>query len=327
MSKTVILLANLGTPDAPTVPAVRAFLREFLSDKRVVEVPRLLWLFILHVLILPRRPQVIAKNYQQLWDEYGDSPLRLFTESQCKKLQAVFNKKSEAQITVDYIFTYGQRNLRSKLAEYKQCGDRVIVLPLYPQYSCSTTAAFYDQLAMINRASRHIPDVYIVNNYHQHPSFQKALTQSVTSFWQQHGKGDHLLSSFHGVPQAFADKGDPYYRQCVNTANNLQEQLGLSDERFSFSFQSRLGKAQWLSPYTDKTVQELAKSGVKVLDVVCPSFSVDCLETLEEITLENGAIFKEFGGLKLRLIPCLNDSEGHINMMADIVSPFINVDQ
>lgn len=326
MSKTIILLANLGTPDAPTVTAVRAFLKEFLSDKRVVEIPRLLWMFILHLLILPRRPKVIAHNYQQLWDEYGDSPLRIYTESQCKKLQALFDQRYPEQVSVDYIFTYGQRNLRAKLAEYKAQADRVIVLPLYPQYSCSTTAAFYDQLALINQSSRHISDVYIVNHYYQHPSFQQALTQSVESFWQLHGKGDHLLSSFHGVPQAFADDGDPYYSHCVATSNNLQTQLGLDEGVFSFSFQSRLGKAQWLTPYTDKTVENLARSGVKVLDVICPSFSVDCLETLEEITLENGAVFKQYGGLELRLIPCLNDNDTHINMMADIVTPFINTD-
>ena len=326
MTKTVILLANLGTPDAPTTQAVRQFLKEFLSDKRVVEVPRLIWLCILYGVILPFRPRTIAHKYQQLWDEYGDSPLRVFTESQCKKLQALFDytkNPQQTKVVVDYIFTYGQRNLPKKLAEYKSSADQIIILPLYPQYSCSTTAAVYDQLSIINRASRNVPNAHIIHHYYDHPSFQKALVSSVESFWEVHGKGEHLLSSCHGVPQVFADKGDPYYQQCLQTADNLQQQLSLPDKKFSVSFQSRLGKAQWLTPYTDKTVAEIAQSGVKVLDVICPSFSVDCLETLEEIYLENGEIFKENGGVELRLIPCLNDNDAHIQMMADIVLPFL----
>ncbi len=326
--RNLVLLANLGTPSSPTPSGVREFLKPFLSDKRVVEVPRPIWWLILNAIILPFRPKSIAKNYQALWDEYGDSPLRIFTHSQVKKLKELLNTDhAEQDILVDYVFTYGKPSLHKKLEEYKQLVDRIIILPLYPQYSCSTTAAIYDQLADYTKSVRDIPEVMVVKQYYDQASYQAVLQKSVEAFWAEHGKPDHLLASFHGVPKAFADKGDPYYHQCLATAETLF--LGLSSDKViekdktTVSFQSRLGKAEWLTPYTDATVEALAKQGVKTLDVICPSFSVDCLETLEEITIENGDIFKEHGGTSLRLIPCLNDQDEHVAMMADIVKPLL----
>jgi len=329
-STTLILLANLGTPSAPNSQGVRNFLKPFLSDPRVVEVPRPLWWLILNAFILPFRPKRIAEAYQTLWDEYGDSPLRIYTRSQVEQLNALLQAPDNSLI-VDYCFAYADeqndKSLAGQLEAYAGKFEQVIVLPLYPQYSCSTTAAMYDQLAAYQAQQRNIPDVHIIKQYYQHPSFQQALAQSVEDFWQAQGKAEHLLVSYHGVPQAFADKGDPYYQQCLATSANLQLALALDDTQFSTSFQSRLGKAQWLTPYTDKTVEALAKQGVKKLDVICPSFSVDCLETLEEITIENGDIFKAHGGVELRLIPCLNDSSAHIQMMADLLKPYLTAYQ
>lgn len=316
-----VLLCNLGTPTEPTPKAVRDFLKPFLSDRRVVEIPRLLWLMILHFFILPFRPKPVSHGYKTLWDKYGDSPLRLYTQSQVKKLQALFDEKAgKQQINVDYVFTYGDPELAKQIEKYRKTSEKILLLPLYPQYSCSTTASIYDQLAALNSASRYIPNVQVVNHYYHYESYRKALANSLESFWAEHGKGDHLLCSFHGVPKAYFDKGDPYHCQCMQTSLNLREDLGLSADFHSTSFQSRLGKAEWLKPYTDQTVVKLAQQGVKVLDVICPSFSVDCLETLEEITIENGQYFTETGGQKLRLVPCLNDSDEHIAMMHDIVT-------
>jgi ferrochelatase len=314
--RTTVILGNLGTPAEPSAAAVRRFLEPFLSDPRVVEIPRPVWWLILNLFILPFRPKAVAEAYQTLWNEYGDSPLRLFTQSQVSKLQ----EKLGDEFQVDYAFAYGSPTLAEKIEQYRDTSERIIVLPLYPQYSCSTTAAFYDQLASYQTAKRNVADVYIVKDYYQEPTFRQALKKSVEAFWQQHGRGDYLLMSYHGVPKAYADKGDPYYQQCLKTSENLVHDLQLNEGEYSSSFQSRLGKAEWLTPYTDVTVKALAAKGIKTLDVICPSFSVDCLETLEEITIENGAYFTQAGGVKLRLIPCLNDSEDHIAMMQTIVS-------
>ena len=314
-----VLLCNLGTPSDPSPKGVRAFLTPFLSDRRVVEVPRLIWLMILHGIILPFRLKRVSQAYQSLWDEYGDSPLRLHTQSQVKKLQTLLINKGH-NVDVDYVFTYGQPELARKIEKYRKTSEKILLLPLYPQYSCSTTAAIYDQLAKLNTASRYIANVQVVNHYYHYDSFRKSLVHSLESFWAEHGRGDHLLCSFHGVPQAYFDKGDPYYCQCMQTSKNLREDLGLDSDFYSTSFQSRLGKAKWLQPYTDKSVVNLAEQGVKVLDVICPSFSADCLETLEEITIENGQYFTEAGGKKLRLVPCMNDSDEHVAMMYDIIA-------
>ncbi|NRB37512.1 MAG: ferrochelatase [Pseudomonadales bacterium] len=319
--QTAILLANLGTPTEPTPSAVRAFLKPFLSDRRVVEVPKLIWFFILNLIILPFRPKPVAKAYQEMWNEFGGSPLRIYAKQQQEKLQALLQQEGQSVI-VDYVFTYGEPGLKAQLEHYRQLADKIIILPLYPQYSCSTTAAIYDQVSAYNQAQRDIADVLIIKDYYAHSSYRKALAASVTDFWQQNGRGDFLLISNHGVPQAYADKGDPYSQQCLQTSENLAADLNLKTDQYQSTFQSRLGKAPWLQPYTDVTVKELAAKGIKTLDVICPSFSVDCLETLEEIAVENGEYFTQAGGIRLRLIPCLNADENHIQMMADIIKPY-----
>lgn len=322
--RTAILLANLGTPTAATPAAVRDFLRPFLSDQRVVEVPKLIWFFILNGFILPFRPKPVAEKYQPLWQAYGDSPLRITTQQQVAKLQASLNaSEGENSVLVDYVFTYNAPSLNDQLDKYRELADKIVILPLYPQYSASTTAALNDQLAHYQLQQRYIADVCLIREYYHAPSFIQALANSVNNFWQEHGQGDYLLMSYHGVPQAFVDKGDPYQKQCLATSEQLAKALRLEAEKHSTSFQSRLGKAPWLKPYTDFTVEALAKQGVKTLDVICPSFSVDCLETLEEIQIENGEIFQHAGGLTLRLIPCLNAHDDHIQMMAALIRPYL----
>lgn len=326
MSKAdfAVLLANLGTPAAATPAAVRQFLAPFLSDRRVVEVPRPLWTIILNAFILPFRPKPVAEKYQALWQEYGDSPLRLITQQQVQKLQAKLEEsQTQHKILVDYAFTYGEPSIAQQIEKYRELAEKIIVLPLYPQYSATTTAALSDQIAQYQLNKRYIADVYFVREYYQQPSFHTALAESVQAFWQEHGQGDYLLASYHGVPQRYIDQGDPYYQQCIATTQALQQQLQLSNQQISSSFQSRFGKAPWVQPYTDVTVKQLAQQGIETLDVICPSFSVDCLETLEEISIENKQYFIEDGGKQLRLIPCLNANDSHIAMMADILKPLL----
>lgn len=324
-ASAAILLANLGTPSAATPAAVRQFLRPFLSDKRVVEIPKPLWAIILNAFILPFRPKAVAEKYHALWQEYGDSPLRLITQQQVEKLSAHFKQhQPEQTILVDYVFTYSEPLLAQQLDKYRELAEKIIILPLYPQYSATTTAALSDQLARYQLKNRYIADVQLVREYYQKPSFHQALAESVQRFWQEHGQGDYLLASYHGIPQRNIDLGDPYSQQCLLTTEALQQYLQLDADKVSSSFQSRFGKAEWVQPYTDVTVKQLAAQGVKTLDVICPSFAVDCLETLEEISMENKQYFIEAGGQNLRLIPCLNAQECHIHMMADILSPYLN---
>src|SRR5690554_97112 len=322
--RTAILLANLGTPQAATPAAVRAFLKPFLSDKRVVEVPKPLWFFILNAFILPFRPKPVAEKYLPLWQEYGDSPLRVITQQQAEKLEKLLRSQwGDDSVIVDYVFTYGEPALHAQIDKYRELADNIVILPLYPQYSASTTAALNDQLARYQLQQRYIADVQLIREYYQAPSFIQVLANSVREYWQANGQGDYLLMSYHGLPQAFVDKGDPYQSQCLATSEQLAKALSLATDSYSTSFQSRLGKTPWLQPYTDVMVESLAKQGINTLDVICPSFSVDCLETLEEIQLENGEIFVEAGGSRLRLIPCLNARDDHIQMMAALVEAYI----
>lgn len=324
MSKAdfAVLLANLGTPAAATPAAVRQFLRPFLSDSRVVEIPKPIWAIILNAFILPFRPKPVAEKYQMLWQEYGDSPLRLITQQQVEKLRARL-KEQQVDVLVDYVFTYSEPFLAEQIDKYRKLAEKVIILPLYPQYSATTTAALSDQLARYQLKNRYIADVQLVREYYQQASFHQALAQSVQNFWQEHGQGDYLLASYHGIPQRNIDLGDPYQQQCLATTQALQDLLQLEPNAISSSFQSRFGKAEWVQPYTDVTVKQLAQQGIETLDVVCPSFSVDCLETLEEISIENKQYFIEAGGKQLRLIPCLNAEDSHIAMMADILKPLL----
>ncbi|SHE81876.1 ferrochelatase [Microbulbifer donghaiensis] len=322
---TAVILMNLGTPSEPTAPAVRSFLRDFLSDPRVVEIPRPLWLAILHGLVLPLRPRRIAPAYAEIWGRSADgepvegSPLLYYTRRQAELLQE-YLREQRPDITVTHAVTYGEPQLESVIARLRREGfESFTVLPLYPQYSATTTAAIYDQVAQIFRNSRDIPDINVVRDYYQNPFYIRALANSVRDYWEKRGPADKLLLSFHGIPKANIKKGDPYYRQCCETAEHLAAELGLNADQWQVSFQSRFGKAEWLQPYTDKTLIEWGKKGIARVDVICPAFAADCLETLEEISVENRANFLKAGGKDYHYIPALNLRRDHIEALAAIV--------
>ena len=305
--KVGVLLCNLGTPDAPTPEALRRYLAEFLGDPRVVEIPRLLWMIILHGIILRVRPAKSAHKYASIWSPEG-SPLKVWTEKQAAALQNRFDTDGSAVI-VRYAMTYGQPAIAGALDEMRQLGvTRVLILPAYPQYSGTTTAAVFDDVHRWSLKARLIPEWRFVNHYHDDPGYIAALAESVQRHWQQHGRSEQLVMSFHGVPEQTLMQGDPYHCECHKTARMLAERLGLSRDEYKVTFQSRFGKAKWLEPYTEPTVRELAQSGLKRVDVICPGFTSDCLETLEEIAMEVKAAFMEEGGQAFHYIPCLNAS-------------------
>lgn len=310
-----VLLVNLGTPDAPTAPAIRRYLREFLSDPRVVEIPRLLWLPVLYGFILPFRPKKLVHAYNAVWSERG-SPLLDVSQQQATQLQALLG----ADVPVALAMTYGNPSVADALAELKQKGvGRIVVLPLYPQYSGTTTAAVVDAIARVLARERHIPELRTINDYHAHPAYIETLAASVRAHRQAHGVGEHLLMSFHSIPQRYVDQGDPYDAQCKKTAKLLADALQLKPEQWSISFQSRLGREPWLQPYTDVILPQYAARGIKTLDVICPGFSADCLETLEEVAIRYRADFLAAGGKDFRYIPALNADAEHIRMMQALV--------
>ncbi len=320
-----LVLVNLGTPEACSPGAVRKFLREFLSDRRVVEIPRPIWRLILNLFILPFRPKKVAEAYRLIWSERG-SPLRYYTEDQVEKLQARFNQRyPESPPTVRHAMTYGGPSIETVLDELYESGHRrIVVLPMYPQYSCSTTAPIYDQIARYTRGRRALPGLQIINSYFYERAYIKALSTSISTFWEENGRPEKLLFSYHGVPEFHGEKGDPYVGHCRCTTGATIGVLGLSEDQYMMSFQSRFGKAEWVKPYTDATIEELARSGVKHLDVVCPAFAVDCLETIEEIGEQNREIFLEHGGEEFRLIPCLNASDIHIDALETITAKYLD---
>ncbi|GAB3526163.1 ferrochelatase [Photobacterium alginatilyticum] len=308
-----VLLVNLGTPDEASPAAVKRFLSEFLHDQRVVDMSRWLWCPILHGVILPIRSPKVAKLYQSVWMDEG-SPLMVYSRRQQRQLAEVL------QVPVELGMTYGNPSLASGLESLKQQGcHKVLVLPLYPQYSQTTTAAVFDKVAKVLKSHPEIPELRLVHNYFDHPEYIGALAESVTEFWDSHGKPDYLLCSYHGIPKRYADNGDPYPQHCNGTTALLAEKLGLPREQMSMSYQSIFGREEWLKPYTEQTISELAQKGIKRLDVMCPAFSVDCLETLEEIAEQCRETFIEAGGKEFNLIPCLNDNPAHIAMMAQLV--------
>ncbi|WP_434997759.1 ferrochelatase [Vibrio scophthalmi] len=312
-NKQGVLLVNLGTPDEPTAPAVKRFLSQFLHDKRVVDMTRWLWCPLLHGVILPIRAPKVAKLYQSVWMDEG-SPLMVYSLRQAAKLAA------QLDIPVELAMTYGNPSLLSGLQALMAQGvEEVIVLPLYPQYSATTTAAVSDGLTLAFKQMAVIPSYRLVRDYHQHPLYIKALADSVRRSWQKNGQADYLLCSYHGIPQRFADNGDIYPIHCQQTTQLLQQELGLSDEQIGMTYQSRFGREEWLQPYTDKTLETLPSKGIKSIDVMTPAFAADCLETLEEISEECQALFKQHGGERFNFIPCLNDDDGHIEMMRTLV--------
>ena len=320
-----LVLVNLGTPEDCTPGAVRKFLRQFLGDSRVVEIPRPLWWLILNLFVLPFRPARVAEAYQTIWTERG-SPLRYHTEDQVRFLSARLAKRyPESVPSVRYAMTYGQPSIDAVLTELYESGHRrILILPMYPQYSCSTTAPVYDQIAAYTAKNRALPGLQIINSYFYEEAYIKALADSATEFWADNGRSEKLLFSYHGIPQSYVDQGDPYTGHCECTTGAVAASLGLAESAYLMAYQSRFGKAEWVKPYTDATIEKLAKSGVKTLDVICPAFSSDCLETLEEIAEQNKQRFIEHGGQDLRLIPCLNASRGHIDALETISAKYLD---
>jgi len=315
-----VLLVNLGTPESPSVADVRRYLREFLWDPRVVELARPLWWLLLNLVILTTRPRRSAKAYAKVWTEAG-SPLLVISKKQHAALQTLLESQQGHPLKVALAMRYGKPGIAAGLEELREAGaKRVLVLPLYPQYSATTTAAIVDAVADELRHWRALPELRFINDYHHHPAYISALAGSVRRYWSVHGEPDKLLLSFHGIPQEYVDAGDPYAEQCYKTAELLIAALELPAERWQLSFQSRLGPKQWLQPYTDHTLEALAKEGVRNIHVVCPGFSVDCLETLEEVAMENRDIFLEAGGKQYGYIECLNDHASHIQLFSELIS-------
>ena len=315
--RTAIVLVNLGTPDAPTAAALRPYLRQFLSDRRVVEIPRAVWWFILNLFILPLRPARSARKYASIWTSEG-SPLLAHTLAQAQGLAQLLAGRGH-DVEVVAAMRYGSPSLPGVLTQLRQQGCmRILVLPSYPQYSGTPTASVWDEVFDYFRRVRNIPELRLVRNYHDHAAYISALAARVREHWQQHGRGEKLVMSFHGVPRRTLDLGDPYHCECQKTARLLASELGLAEGQYLVTFQSRFGKAEWLQPYTASTVQSLAREGVKRLDVVCPGFTADCLETLEEINIEVRADFMTAGGESYHYIPCLNTSPAWLEGLAGL---------
>ena len=315
-----VLLTNVGTPDAPTAGAVRRYLREFLSDRRVVDLPRALWLPILHLFVLTFRPPRVARLYRAIWTENG-SPLLDIMKRQATALERVLQERVDTDVRVRIGMSYGNPSMRAGLEALRDAKcRRVVVLPLFPQHSASTTGSTFDAVAGVFKSWPKLPELQFVRDYHHHVGYIEALAASVRELWQRDGEPERLLVSFHGIPQRYARAGDPYPEQCVHTASMLREALGLGEERCVVSFQSRFGPEPWLQPYTDQTLREWARSGVRQVDVLCPGFAADCLETLEEIQVQNRRFFLDAGGERFRYIPALNTRDDHIAALADVVS-------
>jgi ferrochelatase len=315
---TAVVLVNLGTPDEPTPSALRRYLAEFLSDTRVVEIPRLVWWPILHGVILRTRPAKSAAKYATVWTPEG-SPLAVWT---ARQTQAVSDTLAAAGHTlqVRYAMRYGNPSMPSVLDSLREQGaTRILVLPLYPQYAAATTASIHDKLGQWTAGARRLPSLRFVAEYHDDPAYIAALAQRLREHWLAHGRGEQLVLSFHGVPQRSLLLGDPYHCQCYKTARLLCEHMGLAADTVKVTFQSRFGKAKWLEPYTEPTLRELAARGVKRVDVMCPGFVADCLETLEEIAQEAREAFLEAGGQSFSYVPCLNDSRPWIDALAALV--------
>jgi protoporphyrin/coproporphyrin ferrochelatase len=314
--KVGVLLVNLGSPNSPSTGDVRRFLREFLGDPRVVNLPRPLWWLILNLFVLPFRPRKSAHAYQTIWTEQG-SPLVVFTQQLTANLAARY---ADENLLIDCAMRYGKPSLREKLREFKnQAVDEIMILPLYPQYSSTTTASIFDVVAEEFVSWRHMPSLRFLSDYYASPAHIQALANSVREHWRAHGQAELLVMSFHGLPAKLTEWGDPYFHHCQTTGRLLAEQLGLQDGQWRLVFQSRFGRTEWLKPYCVEVLQELPQQGVKNIDIICPGFAVDCLETLEEIALTNRDIFLQAGGETYRYISALNASDAHVEVMFDLI--------
>lgn len=316
-ARTGVLLCNLGTPDAPTPAAVRRYLAEFLSDHRVVEIPRLIWWFILHGIILRFRPAKSAAKYASVWTPEG-SPLKVWTERQAKLLQGWLGQRNHT-VTVRWAMRYGSTSIDSQLDALKAEGvTRVLIVPAYPQYSATTTASVFDAVYAWAQRTRALPELRFINHYHDDRDYIAALAASVERHWRTHGRPDQLVMSFHGVPARTLELGDPYHCECMKTARLLAGRLGLEKDQYKVTFQSRLGRAKWLEPYTEPSLIAMGQAGLQRVDVVCPGFSSDCLETLEEINMEARHAFLNAGGKAFHYIPCLNDDPEWITALCNL---------
>lgn len=315
-----ILLANLGTPDAPTAPAVRRYLREFLSDPRVVELPRLLWWPILHGIILNTRPAKSAAKYAAIWDKEG-SPLAVHSARQAKLLKGYLGQSGHQGVEVLHAMRYGSPAVAAQLDALKAAHcTRILIIPLYPQYAGSTSGAVADALAAWMQNTRNLPELRMVRGYCDEPGYIAALANQVHEHWKKSGRSQRLLISFHGTPRQSLDQGDPYFCECQKTARLLVQSLKLAPEDYQVSFQSRFGRAKWLTPYTHECLTQWAQAGIKTVDVICPGFVSDCLETLEEIAIENKHAFVAAGGESLNYVGCLNERDDWIKTLHDITT-------
>jgi len=311
-ANTAVLLLNLGTPDAPTRAAVRRYLAQFLSDPRVIDYPRWFWLPLLHGVILSLRPRASARAYAKIWTAQG-SPLRFHSQALTDKLAATGLRAALAM-------RYGAPAIAAEIDRLLAQGvERLLLLPLYPQYSATSTASAFDAVFAALRRQRRLPEVRSINSYHAEPEYITALAESVEKYWLTHGRGERLLLSFHGIPQRYVEAGDPYREQCLVTTQLLRERLGMTEATLEVVFQSRVGREKWLAPYTDETLARLAREGVRHLQVLCPGFAVDCLETLEEIAMRGREQFTAAGGQRLDYIPALNDSAAHVRLLRGLV--------
>ncbi|ELI8012192.1 ferrochelatase [Yersinia enterocolitica] len=318
-SKLGVLMVNLGTPDAPTPQAVKRYLAEFLSDRRVVDTSPWLWWPLLRGVILPIRAPRVAKLYQSVWMEEG-SPLLVYSRRQQKALAACM-----PDIPVELGMSYGSPNLPGAIDKLLAQGvTKLVVLPLYPQYSCSTSAAVWDAVARILKGHRRLPSISFIRDYAEHPAYISALKQSVENSFAKHGKPDRLVLSFHGIPKRYAQLGDDYPQRCEDTSRALRAEIALPAEQIMMTYQSRFGREPWLTPYTDETLKSLPSQGVKHIQLICPGFSADCLETLEEIKEQNREIFLHAGGEKFEYIPALNDDKAHIDLLEQLVSNHVS---
>ncbi|MEM6580874.1 MAG: ferrochelatase [Pseudomonadota bacterium] len=314
-----VLLINLGTPEAPNKKALKKYLRQFLWDPRVVEIPRWAWWLILHGIILRIRPARSAEAYSKVWTERG-SPLMYHTEDQTQALRAEMQKRFGDQIVIEFAMRYGSPDIAGTLEDMLDKGvRRLLVFPLYPQYAGATTGSAFDALAIEGRQLRWLPEMRFVNQYHDHPAYIEAICDSIHQYRAQHGNADKLLFSYHGEPRRYLDQGDPYHCQCHKTTRLVAQRLGLGEGEYMTTFQSRFGRAEWLQPYTDATLKSLPEQGIKSVQVICPGFASDCLETIEEIDEENRDYFLAAGGERFNYIPCLNADHRHIMALSTII--------
>ena len=319
---TGILLVNLGTPDEATTAAVRRYLKQFLSDTRVVEIPKPIWWLILHGIILNVRPAKSAKKYASIWTKDG-SPLRIYTSRQTQMLRGFLGEKIKSPLKVECAMRYGNPSMASAIEKLKAANcDNILVLPLYPQYAASTTASTMDELGRVFSQMRNVPGIRFVRSFHDHPAYIKAIAKNVLAEWMKIGRPnfatDKLLMTFHGLPKFHLDKGDPYHCQCHKSARLIAEELGVKKDDYVVTFQSRFGKTEWLQPYTDKTLEKLGRAGCKRVDVICPGFAADCLETLEEIAMEAKETFLHAGGKTFNYIPVANDTQAFVGALTEI---------